>query len=217
MKLITFEGIDGGGKTTQMVRAVNTLRHRGVDVFMYREPGNTSVGEHIRQILLSDNRVNMSPQTELLLFNAARAQLVHECIRPHVNTDAVIFMDRFIDSSMAYQAYARGLNLYLVKQIIDFATGSDIVPDLTLYFDLSAETSWDRLLRSKKAISGSLDHFDRQDITFRKNVIEGYEQCIAADPKRFVRIDAEDSFDSVAKQVLVAVGKVLDLHELDVD
>src|SRR4030095_1094272 len=133
---ITFEGPDGSGKTTQVAQIAERLRKAGYNVLHAREPGGTAIGDQIRDILHDMENKNMTPRAELLLYNASRAQIVAEAIRPHLKAGGVVICDRFYDSTMAYQGYGHGLDLNTLRTIVDFATDG-LRPDLTFYLDIS--------------------------------------------------------------------------------
>ena len=135
-KFITFEGPDGSGKTTQITMLANLLQERGYSVFLTREPGGTSIGEKIRQILHDPDNTEMIPRAEILLYSASRAQLVDEVIRPRLESGEVVLCDRFYDSTFAYQGHGRGLSLEQLRQITEFAVGG-LCPDLTIYIDIN--------------------------------------------------------------------------------
>jgi dTMP kinase len=201
--LITFEGIDGGGKSTHIKTAAAHLRERGWQVLVSREPGGSEIGENIRSILLNKKNTAIVPEAELLLFNASRAQLVHQVLRPHLASGGVVLLDRFYDSTLAYQGYGHGLDLDTLRAVIQFATGG-LMPDLTLYLDLSPKVALDR--RYKASLFG--DEFDRLDgaeAAFRERVVAGYEAIMAAEPERFVRINAERPLDVVEAAVLAHI------------
>ncbi|MEO1442179.1 MAG: dTMP kinase [Chloroflexota bacterium] len=205
--LITFEGIDGGGKSTHIKTVAAYLRERGIDVLESREPGGTVIGEQIRAILLDTKNTAISPQTELLLFNASRAQIVHEVLRPHLEKGGVVLLDRFYDSTLAYQGYGHGLDPATLQTVIDFATGG-LKPDLTLYLDLSPEVAVDR--RYKASLFGAeFDRLDGAEAAFRERVVQGYEALIAAEPERFARVDAEQPLADVERDILTIVKNAL--------
>lgn len=209
--LITFEGIDGGGKSTHIKTAAAYLRERGVNVLISREPGGTDIGEAIRAILLDKTNTHITPETELLLFSASRAQIVQEVLRPHLAGGGVVLLDRFYDSTLAYQGYGHGLDLDTLRTITHFATGG-LVPDLTLYLDLSPQVAIDR--RYKASLFGEdFDRLDGAEAAFRERVVAGYEALIAAEPARFVRIDAEQPLDMVEAAVLRAIQAALGLPQ----
>ncbi len=207
--LITFEGIDGGGKSTHIKAVAAALRARGIDVLVSREPGGTPIGEQIRGVLLDNKNSDIAAQTELLLFNASRAQLVQQVLRPHLGKGGVVLLDRFYDSTLAYQGYGRGLDLSTLRTVIAFATGG-LVPDLTLYLDLSPQVALDRRYRAS-LFGEAFDRLDDTEAAFRQRVVAGYEAIIAAEPGRFVRIDAERPLADVEADVMRVVYEALEL------
>src|SRR5690606_35632284 len=133
---ITFEGLDGSGKTTQAKLIAAYLKDAGYDVLLTREPGGTAIGDQIRAVLHNMDNTAMHPSAELLLYNASRAQLVAEVLRPHLASGGLVICDRFYDSTLAYQGYGHQLDLDVLRTIVTFATG-DLKPDLTLYLDIT--------------------------------------------------------------------------------
>lgn len=189
---VTFEGIDRSGKTTQ---AEKLRRALGDDAVAVREPGGTEVGERIREIL-KDPALELGPESEALLFSAARAELLTRVIRPALADGKVVISDRFLDSSLAYQGFARGLGVEEVEQINRFATGG-LVPDLTVFLRLSPEAA--------AARSGQLDRFEDEGRELQERVARAYEELAAASPDRWRRIDAERPAEEIHAEVLAAV------------
>jgi dTMP kinase len=181
---ITFEGSEGSGKTYQIPLLADFLTQAGYPVLATREPGGTSIGDQVREILSAFKNAAMLPRTEILLFQASRAQLVDEVIRPHLAGGGVVLCDRYADSTLAYQGYGYQLELGLLRQVIDFATGG-LKPDLTLLLDIDVEEGLRR--RTK---SGSLNRLDALDLTFYQRVRQGYFELVQAEPRRWVVIDA---------------------------
>ncbi|RMG84277.1 MAG: dTMP kinase [Chloroflexi bacterium] len=205
---ISFEGVDGSGKTSQIQYAAAALRAEGYDVLLTREPGGTPVGDEIRTVLFdSKNSQDIHPRTELLLFCASRAQLVAEVIRPHLAKGGIVISDRFADSTIVYQGYGRGLELDALRHIIDFATGG-LWPDLTIFLDITPEEALDR--RRKASLFG--DEFNRLDdmaLDFHRRVYQGYEALIAAEPQRWHRISATGTQEQVKEAVLKVLRHAL--------
>lgn len=188
---ITFEGPEGSGKTSQMAELANYLRQSKYTILTTREPGGTAIGDQIREILLGLENQDMHPRTEILLFQASRAQLVEEYIRPQLAKGRVVLCDRYADSTIAYQGYGYQVDVGQVRAIVDFATGR-LVPDLTLLLDVDVAEGLRR-----RAGEGSLNRLDAYELAFHQRVREGYLQLAQADPHRWVVIDASRPFDQV--------------------
>lgn len=195
---ITFEGFDGSGKTTQACLLADYLWSRGCDVLLTHEPGGTSIGELIRSILKDCNNANMYPWTEVFLFAASRAQLVHQVIMPALEMGKVVICDRFYDSTIAYQGYGRGLDLSALEEITIHATGG-LVPDITFYLDISMEQG----LKRKLSIGGELDRTENGEVAFHHLVIDGYRELAASN--RFVKVNADQIVDLVQLEIRAAV------------
>lgn len=204
---ITFEGLDGSGKTTQVKRAASYLREQGHDVLLTREPGGTTIGDQIRAVLHSLDNTAMHPNAELLLYNASRAQLVAEVLRPHLQAGGVVMCDRFYDSTLAYQGYGHQLDLHTLTTIITFATGG-LRPDLTIYMDITPE---DGLKRRKQAslFGEEWTRMDDMALAFHQRVYAGYEALIQAEPQRWVRIDANPSIEQVQTDITAVLDQRL--------
>ncbi len=215
---ITFEGSEGGGKTTQARELAATLREQGHDVLLTREPGGTVIGDEVRRLLMEKNDTtsheDMRPNTELLLFCASRAQLVAEVIRPHLAKGGIVLCDRYIDSTYAYQGYGHALDLDTLRTIVSFATGG-LMPDLTVFFDITPEAGLKR--RAAASLFGEeFTRMDAMELAFHKRVYDGYQQLIAAEPDRWQRIDAAQSIEAVQKDLRAIVAAHLksgDPHE----
>ena len=206
---ITFEGTEGCGKSTQIELLAKTLRVLGYRVHMLREPGGTPVGEEIRHTLKhSKTNVAMTPEAELLLVNASRAQLVREIIRPALAVGEVVLSDRFYDSTTAYQGHGRGLDLALVKSVIDFAVG-DTRPDLTLFLHVPPEVSAERLLSRQSTLPFIRDRMEEGDKNFFLRVARGYEAIAAAEPQRVRVVDGTGSIEFVCAQIWEQVQPIL--------
>ncbi len=205
-RLISFEGSEGSGKSTQITRLAERLETRGREVVATREPGGTEIGEQIRNIIVHKSRGDeMCPETELLLFTAARAQLVREVIAPALLRGAVVLSDRFLDSSTVYQGIARNLAPGPVDQINRFAVGA-VMPDLTLVIDVPTEVS---LKRIKQRASDLPDRMERVNIAFYEKVREGYLLLAKQWPERVVVLDGTQTPDALEKQVWAEVEKRL--------
>src|ERR1043166_4208783 len=185
-KLISFEGSEGSGKTTQIARLAQHLQKIGRDVISTREPGGTEIGEQIRNIIVHNSKGDeMCAETELLLFAAARAQLVREVIAPAMLRGAVVLSDRFLDSSTVYQGVARNLSPDPVNQINLFAVGS-VMPDVTIIIDVPTEVS---LARIRQRASDLPNRMERENIDFYDKVREGYLVLAKGLPERFIVVD----------------------------
>jgi len=182
--LVTFEGIDGCGKSTQVTALKDSLEEKGTKVIVIREPGATPIGEKIRSILLDKANFVMSSETEVLLYEAARAQIVQEVIRPALFAGNVVICDRFYDSSVAYQGYARGLALESIDSLNRFATGG-LEPDLTFLLDLPAQAAWERM----NIREGSHDRLEIEGLGFMEKVRAGYLE-LAGKHARIIKLDA---------------------------
>jgi len=199
---ITFEGPDGSGKTTQAQLLYQYLQGRGYSVFLTREPGGTGIGDQIREVLHSLENTEMLPQTEILLYSASRAQLVGQIIRPHLYQGEIVLCDRYADSTLAYQGYGHGLDLQVLQVITSFATGG-LKPDLTIYLDIDIEEGLRRKLVAHQAGEAEWNRMDQQELAFHHRVREGYLQMVAAEPERWVVIEAAQPAD-VAQQAIRA-------------
>jgi dTMP kinase len=197
-RFITFEGTEGGGKSTQINLLSARLRDQGHSVRTVREPGGTSIGEEIRHTLQhSAQNQAMTPEAELLLMNASRAQLVREVIRPALKAGEIVLCDRFYDSTIAYQGYGRQLDLQLVRTMIDFAVGPTR-PDLTILLHVPIEISESR--RQSRPSTGR-DRMEELDRRFFERVEQGFKAIAAAEPKRVRVIDAAQPIEAVGEQI----------------
>lgn len=188
---ITFEGPEGSGKSSQLPLLRDFLLDAGFPVFCTREPGGTSIGDQIRKVLLDNHNVEMHPRTEILLFQASRAQLVEQSIVPRIKKGEIVLCDRYADSTIAYQGYGHGLNLDQLRTIINFATAG-LKADLTLLLDLDVRLGLQR--RNKE---GDVNRLDRFVIDFHQRVRQGYHQLVEAEPDRWVVVDASQPFEDV--------------------
>ncbi len=195
-KFISFEGIDGSGKTTQAKRLAKTLQHLGFSVHLLREPGNTPVSEHIRSLLLDRSTYHLTPKTELLLFSASRSQLVDTVIQPLLERGDVVICDRFTDSSIAYQAFGRKLPLDIVQQCNRIAT-NDLQPILTVYLRIPLEIAQQRMQQTRN----TQDRFEASKTEFYQRVIEGDEFLVQTEPDRVFAIDATQPVDQIAAEI----------------
>jgi len=187
---ISFEGTEGAGKSTHIQLLAGFLRTTGRSVRVLREPGGTSIGEEIRHTLKhSQQNHAMTPEAELLLVNASRAQLVREVIRPALDGGEVVLCDRFLDSTIAYQAYGRQLDVAMVKSVIDVAVG-DTRPDLTFLLTVALSVSESRRQARQSAQPGGRDRFEEADRAFFERVEAGYRALAAAEPDRILVVDS---------------------------
>jgi dTMP kinase len=205
-KLISFEGSEGSGKSTQIVRLAAHLQRLPREVVSVREPGGTEIGEQIRNIIVHNSKGDeMCAETELLLFTAARAQLVREIIAPALVQGSVVLSDRFLDSSTVYQGIGRNLALDPVHQINRFAVGN-VMPDLTIVIDVPTEVS---LARIRQRASDVPNRMERENIDFYKKVRDGYLVLAKEMPERFIVIDGTKGEDVVEKKIWAEVQKLI--------
>jgi dTMP kinase len=209
---ITFEGPEGSGKTTQIQRLAAVLADRGLRVLHTREPGGTRIGNAIRGLLLDPAHVEMSPRAEALLFNAARAQIVDEVIRPALAKGVVVLCDRYADSTIAYQGYGHGQALEPLRALGAYATGG-LTPDVTIYLDIDIITG----LRRKRA--GAVEEWNRmeeKDHTFHQAVRAGYLALAEAEPERWLVLDAGQPIAEVQRLILLRLEPLLRTSPLEV-
>ena len=192
---LTFEGPDGSGKTTQVAPLAEFLTQLGYQVLITREPGGTAIGDQIRQVLSDLKNTGMHPRSETLLFLAARAQLVEEVIKPHLEDGYIVLCDRYADSTMAYQGYGHQNDLTQIRSLINFATGG-LKPDLTLLLDVGAEAGLKR-----KAEGTEWNRLDAYSLEFHQRVRQGYAALAQAEPERWVVIDADQPADRVHERI----------------
>lgn len=205
-KFITFEGIDGSGKSTQIRYLADYLESLGYEVLLLREPGGTRIGEAIRAILLDPEHEQMTPEAELFLFEAARSQLVREVIRPALERGVWVISDRFHDSSVAYQGYGRGLPIDTVHALNRLAIGTT-QPDLTIVLELGRRQRDSRL--KKRHREGPGDRLDMEPDHFKQRVCEGFRAIADADASRVVCIDSQDEKEATARLVREQVRRRL--------
>ena len=205
---ISFEGTEGSGKSTQIPLLARTLRAENHDVLTLREPGGTPIGERIRSILKEKANTRMTPQAELLLMNASRAQLLQEEILPALEAGRIVLCDRFADSTVAYQAFGRGLDRNSVESVVQFATGG-LVPDLTLVLMVPLGVSEARRKSREVETKESQDRFEAEESAFFQRVQQGYEFLLASAPARMKRIEADATPETVQAAVWREVGAFL--------
>jgi dTMP kinase len=198
---ITFEGVEGSGKSTQFQRLAEKLP----DALATREPGGTAIGDRVRALLL-DSKSTMDPIAEVFLFAASRRQLVMEVIRPALESGRVVLCDRYADSTLAYQGFGRLITLDRLRALTEWATDA-VKPDLTLLFDLPEEVGLQRA-RSRNAMDVKDEgRFEAEDIRFHRRVREGYLALAGAEPNRFAIIDADGSADEVFDRMMKVVAR----------
>ncbi len=198
--LITFEGSEGCGKSTQVKRLASRLEQAGARVLITREPGGTAIGEKIRDLLqFAPESSAMTPETELLLFEASRSQLVRETIRPALEQGAVVISDRFFDSTTVYQGVARKLEPAVVATLNDFAVGADR-PDLTIILDVDVATARARMLRRVRPVQ-ALDRMEQEPLEFYERVCEGYRELARREPARIRLLDGTRSPDEIENEI----------------
>jgi dTMP kinase len=197
MAFITFEGIEGCGKSTQARRLCERLGER---VRLTCEPGGTSLGRSVRELLLEPARGTMHPVAEALLYLADRAQHVGEVIRPALEEGRTVVSDRYVDSTLAYQGYGRGLPLHLLEAVAELATGG-LRPDLTVFLDVPVAMGLQRV-RAR----GRHDRLEAERVEFHERVRQGYLALIEREPRRWVRVDGEGDEDAVARRVQEAIA-----------
>jgi dTMP kinase len=203
-KLISFEGSEGSGKSTQLIRLAAHLQKLQREVITVREPGGTEIGEQIRNIIVHNSRGDeMCPETELLLFTAARAQLVREIIAPALIAGKIVLSDRFLDSSTVYQGIGRNLALDPVNQINRFAVGN-VMPDLTVVIDVPSEVG---LARIRQRATDLPDRMERENLDFYKKVREGYLVLAKGLPERFVVVDGTLNESALEKKIWASIAE----------
>lgn len=207
-KFITFEGGEGCGKSTQVQRLRTALEGSGVEALITREPGGTRLAELIRGLLKDENDDPPCSRSELLLFLAARAQLVRNVISPALAAGKWVISDRFSDSTLAYQGYGRGLPLDLIRSVNDFAC-EGLKPDLTLLLEVTAATSVARMRGREAATNTAADRIERAGDEFHARLREGFRELAAREPARIVTIDANGSPDEVWEGVWTQVKRFL--------
>ena len=202
---ITIEGPEGAGKTTVLDRVVTELRKRGLDIVQTREPGGIAIAEQIRSVILNKENTEMDARTEALLYAAARRQHLAEKVIPALDQGSIVLCDRFVDSSLAYQGYARGLGMQEVGLINAFAIDG-VMPVLTLLFDVRPQIG---LARIHHHDGREVNRLDLEDLSFHEKVREGYLKLAESHKERIVIIDAEQEEECVFQEALAKIEKVL--------
>jgi dTMP kinase len=195
--LITLEGTEGSGKSTQLALLAETLRQAGYELFVTREPGGTPIGDQVRAILSDMKNKSMQPRTEFLLFQASRAQLVEQELKPRLALGQLVLCDRYADSTIAYQGYGHQvLDLEQVRAIVRFATDG-LKPDLTLLLDIDVEAGMRRKLQG----GSEWNRLDDYEVAFYRRVRQAYLEMARLEPQRWVVIDAAASFEQVQDEI----------------
>jgi dTMP kinase len=197
---ITFEGIDGCGKTTQFRLLAHWLRDRGKNVIETAEPGGTAIGRQIRRILLDPASTDIQPRTELLLYCASRAQNVDQVIRPSLDAGSIVLCDRFTDSTLVYQGCGRGLDPGMMRDL-DRIVCRGLKPDMTFLIDIDLETSLTRAKRRNERAGPIESRIDEESAAFHERVRQGYLALAAEEPNRIVTIDGRTSVNEVAQRI----------------
>lgn len=198
---ITFEGPDGAGKTSVLQQLLPLLEQFGKEIVTTREPGGVAIAEEIRSVILNPANTAMDDKTELLLYIAARRQHLKERILPALAEGKLLLVDRFIDSSVAYQGFGRGLDATAIQWLNDFATDG-LKPDLTLYFDIDVEEGLARIARNKDR---DVDRLDMETVDMHERVRQGYLSVLEQEPERVIKIDASQSLEKVVADAFAVI------------
>jgi dTMP kinase len=207
---ISFEGIEGSGKTTQIQGVYDHLLQKGYDVIVTREPGGSKIGRQIRSILLDSKNKGLDPLAELLLYMADRAQHLNEIIKPGLSSGKMILCDRYYDATIAYQGYARGLDIDLISRLHGFAF-ADYKPDMTFLLDLPPQTGLERAWRQIEngQRTGTETRFEEEALDFHRRVREGYLALAQLEPRRFKIIDAAGPTEGVKKEIMAVLDSAI--------
>ena len=193
---ITLEGPEGSGKTSHIKPLTEWLASQGYKVFATREPGGTNIGEQIRNVIHDLKNTEMHPRTETLLYQAARAQIVEQVIRPKLAEGTIVISDRYYDSTIAYQGYGHQQNLDQVRALVKYATGG-LTPDLTILLDIDIELG----LKRKTQNASEWNRLDAYDVDFHRRVRAGYLEMVKQEPKRWIVVDASQSWEMVQEEL----------------
>ncbi len=208
-RFITFEGIEGSGKSTQIILLANYLKSRGKEIMLTREPGGTPIGDQVRKILLDPENTALHPTAELLLYAASRAQHLHEAISPSLAAGKIVLCDRFSDATLAYQGYGRGLSQEIINEI-DRIAAAGIRPDVTILLDLEAGEGVARA-QKRNACCG-LDaeaRFENEKLVFHERVRQGYLALAGREPNRVRIVDASLSVESIQAAIQTIINALL--------
>jgi len=208
--LVTFEGTDGCGKTTQISLLKNLLQERGKGVTLTREPGGTAIGDIVRRILLHSGGISINSVTETMLYEACRAQLVRELIQPALANGDIVLCDRFTDSTIAYQGYGRGIDLETIASLNKIATDG-VIPTLTLFFDIDPKIALKRAASRSSSTKSNVDEerFEKEGVVFHDKVRHGFKELANMEPKRIKVIDANRSPEEIHLDVMNEIDKLL--------
>ncbi|MCF7823757.1 MAG: dTMP kinase [Candidatus Marinimicrobia bacterium] len=202
---ISFEGIDGSGKSTQCQMLYHELLDRDLVVHLFREPGGTKISEKIRDILLDKNHSEMSAVTEMLLYFSSRNQLIVEKIIPALTRGEIVLLDRFVDSTIAYQGYGRDLSLNDINKVAEVAIGN-VHPDLTVLVDTPLETAENRMDKRE------LDRLEAENAEFKQRTRQGYLELARQEPDRFLVLDGRESIETLKQTVIKKVTQILEIE-----
>ena len=206
---ITFEGVEGSGKTTQIQRLKKYLAQKGIPCKVTREPGGSSIGEKIRKILLNPDHREMTPMTELLLYEAARAQHVREVIKPFLETEGVVLCDRFSDATLAYQGYGRRIDLKWIERL-NHLSSRGIRPDVTFLLDCPSDVGLKRAIQRNRALKQEREErFEIEEIQFHRRVRKGYLAIARKEPHRVKVIDTRQGEEKVFEKIQKIVDNLL--------
>ncbi len=199
-RFVSFEGIEGSGKTTQITRLADRWRADGVPLLITREPGGTRLGESMRRVLLDAQTMDLTPEAELLLFYASRSQNIEEKIRPALERGDTVICDRFFDASFAYQGYGRGLDLSVIERLTDLVC-RDFRPELTVLLDIDPATGLERARRRNRSRAREEGRFESEDLDFYERVRDGYLDLARRDPDRIRVVPALGAVEDVEARV----------------
>ena len=207
-KLVTFEGLDGCGKSTQLEKAKKWLNLQGYEVLKTQQPGGTRIGKQIRKILLNPEHKELHPESELMLYLSDRIQHLSETILPAKAEGKIVLCDRFHDSTVAYQGYGRGLNLKSIESIITHSI-KPYTPDLTFLLIIPPKIILDRLDQRKE--KSAKDRLDIESINFFERTARGYQELASAEPERFVCLDGEMEIEVIHQKIILELKKIFDI------